>query len=103
MAKVSKEERVVQTVKKIVIGLVVLAGLTFFVLSARIFSVSVSNPDRYQSNYNKLSASEKSMVKSMKKTGEVQSKVMGTRRPTGGNGKFLDEVEKIHSKDKKNN
>ncbi len=102
MAKMSREEKLVQTVKKIVIGLVVLAVLVFLTMSARIFNVSVSNPDRYQSNYNKLSSSEKSMVKSMKKTGEVQSKVMGSRRSTGGNGRFLDEVEKIHSKDKKN-
>ncbi|MCR5725173.1 MAG: hypothetical protein K6G80_08830 [Treponema sp.] len=102
MAKMSREEKLVQTVKKIVIGLVVLAVLVFLTMSARIFNVSVSNSDRYQSNYNKLSSSEKSMVKSMKKTGEVQSKVMGSRRSTGGNGRFLDEVEKIHSKDKKN-
>ena len=43
------------------------------------------------------------MVKSMKKTGEVQSKIMGTRRATGGNGKFLDEVERNHAKDQKKN
>lgn len=102
MAKISKEERLVLTVKKIVIGLVVLAALVFLVLSTLIFNVSQSSPDRYQSNYNKLSASEKSMVKSMKKTGEVQSKVMGTRRSTGGNGKFIDEVSSRHQNDKKN-
>ena len=100
MAKVSKEEKIVQTAKKIAIGLVVVAVLVFLALSAHIFSVSQSSPDRYQSNYNKLSASEKSMVKGMKKTGEVQSKVMGTGRATGGNGKFIDEVASRHQKDK---
>ena len=95
------EGKLQKTVKKVVIGLVVAAVISFLLLSAGIFNLSVSDPDRYQANYRKLTSSEKSMVKSMKKTGEVQSKVIGSRRSTGGNGKFLDEVEKNHRSDKK--
>lgn len=95
------EEKLQRNVKRVVIGLVIAAVISFLLLSAGIFNLSVSDPDRYQANYRKLTASEKNMVKSMKKTGEVQSKVMGSRRSTGGNGKFLDEVEKNHRADKK--
>ena len=101
MAKISSEEKIQRIVKGVVIGLVVTAVAAFLLMSAGIFHLSVSDSNRYQQNYRKLSSSEKSLVKSMKKTGEVQSKVIGTRRSTGGNGKFLDEVEKNHRADKK--
>ena len=103
MARRINEEKLVSLVRKIAIGLIVLAVLVFLIFSVKIFNMSASDPSRYQDNYRKLSNNEKSMVKSMKKTGEVQSKIMGTRRATGGNGKFLDEVERNHAKDKKKN
>ncbi len=103
MAKKINEEKLTSIVKKIAIGLVVLAVLVFMLMSVQIFNMSASDPSRYQDNYRKLTSNEKSMVKSMKKTGEVQSKIMGTRRATGGNGKFLDEVERNHAKDQKKN
>ena len=103
MARRINEEKLVSLVSKIEIGLIVLAVLVFLIFSVKIFNMSTSDPSRYQDNYRKLSSNEKSMVKSMKKTGEVQSKIMGTRRATGGNGKFLDEVERNHAKDQKKN
>ena len=103
MTKKINEEKLTSIVKKIAIGLVVLAVLVFMLMSVQIFNMSASDPSRYQDNYRKLTSNEKSMVKSMKKTGEVQSKIMGTRRATGGNGKFLDEVERNHAKDQKKN
>ena len=103
MAKKINEEKLTGIVKKIAIGLVVLAVLVFMLMSVQIFNMSASDPSRYQDNYRKLTSNEKSMVKSMKKTGEVQSKIMGTRRPTGGNGKFIEEVERNHAKDQKKN
>ena len=78
------------------------AGIVFLIFSARIFSLSQSSPGQYEKNFSKLSVTEKNMVRKMKKTGEVQSKVIGTRRATGGNGKFINEVEKNHRSDKKN-
>jgi len=95
------EDKLISIVKKAVIGLVIAAGLIFLVLSAKIFSVSVSSPNQYERNFSRLSVPEKSMVNQMKKTGEIQSKMIGPRRATGGNGKFLDEVEKNHRRDKK--
>lgn len=103
MAKKLNEEKILNIVKKTVIGLVVAAILVFLLMSVQVFNMSTSNPDRYNDNYRKLTSNEKSMVKSMKKTGEVQSKIMGTRRNTGGNGKFIEEVERNHNKDKKKN
>ena len=88
------EDKLISIVKKAVIGLVIAAGLIFLVLSAKIFSVYVSSPNQYERNFSRLSVPEKSMVNQMKKTGEIQSKMIGPRRATGGNGKFLDEVEK---------
>ena len=101
MAKINDEKKIERIVKGIVIGLVVAAVFSFLLLSSGIFNMSVSDPYRYESNYSKLSSSEKSMVRSMKKTGEVQSKVIGTRRSVGGNGKFIDEVSRKHQSDKK--
>ena len=103
MTKKINEEKLTSIVKKIAIGLVVLAVLVFMLMSVQIFNMSASDPSRYQDNYRKLTSNEKSMVKSMKKTGEVQSKIMGTRRATGGNGKFIEEVERNHAKDQKKN
>ena len=103
MAKKINEEKLTGIVKKIAIGLVVLAVLVFMLMSVQIFNMSASDPSRYHDNYRKLTNNEKSMVKSMKKTGEVQSKIMGTRRATGGNGKFIEEVERNHAKDQKKN
>ena len=103
MARKINEEKLTSIVKKIAIGLVVLAVLVFMLMSVQIFNMSASDPSRYQDNYRKLTSNEKSMVKSMKKTGEVQSKIMGTRRATGGNGKFIEEVERNHAKDQKKN
>lgn len=103
MAKKINEEKLTSIVKKIAIGLVVLAVLVFMLMSVQIFNMSAFDPSRYQDNYRKLTSNEKSMVKSMKKTGEVQSKIMGTRRATGGNGKFIEEVERNHAKDQKKN
>ncbi len=94
------EDKLISIVKKAVIGLVIAAGLIFLVLSAKIFSVYVSSPNQYERNFSRLSVPEKSMVNQMKKTGEIQSKMIGPRRATGGNGKFLDEVEKNHRRDK---
>ena len=101
MAKITDEEKIQRIVKRVGIGLVVAAVISFLLMSAGIFNLSVSDPYRYESNYSKLSSSEKNMVRSMKKTGEVQSKVVGTRRSVGGNGKFIDEVSKKHQSDKK--
>ena len=101
MAKLN-EEKLIEIVKKTAIGLVIAAGIVFLIVSARIFSLSQSSPGQYEKNFSKLSVTEKNMVRKMKKTGEVQSKVIGTRRATGGNGKFINEVEKNHRSDKKN-
>ena len=95
------EDKLISIVKKAAIGLVIAAGFIFLVLSAKIFSVSISSPNQYERNFARLSVPEKSMVNQMKKTGEIQSKMIGPRRATGGNGKFLDEVEKNHRKDKR--
>ena len=96
------EEKLIGIVKKTAIGLVITAALVFLLVSAKIFSVSQASPGQYEKNFSKLSVTEKNMVRKMKKTGEVQSKVIGTRRSTGGNGKFINEVEKNHRSDKKN-
>lgn len=96
------EDKLVKITKNISILLVIVAVLVFFNLSSKIFHFSVSNPVTYEVNYNRLSAPEKSVASSMKKTGEVQSKVLGPRRGSGrGGSKFFDEVEKVHGKSKK--
>lgn len=101
MAKRIDQEKLLKAVKKCVIGLVTIAILVFLYMSVQIFNLSTSDPDSFRAKFRQLSSTEKSMVKSMKKTGEVQSKFMGPSRSTGGNGKFIEEVEKKHKKDRK--
>ena len=91
------EAKIVQTVKSVSILLVIAAVLTFLGLSSKIFHFSEANPVMYEINYNRLSAPGKGVATSMKKTGEVQSKVLGPQRGNGkGGSKFFDEVEKVH-------
>ena len=91
------ENKLVQTVKSISILLVIAAVLTFLGLSSKIFHFSEEQPVLYEMNYNRLSTPSKGVATSMRKTGEVQSKVLGPRRGTGhGGSKFFDEVEKVH-------
>ena len=91
------EKRLVSAVKKTAILLVVAAVLTFLGLSSKLFSFSEQHPVEYELSYNRLSAPEKGVATSMKKTGEVESKVLGPQRGSGkGGSKFFDEVERIH-------
>ncbi len=95
------EKKLVETVKHISILLVIAFILTFCALSSKIFHFSEANPTQYEFNYNRLSVPGKGVASSMKKTGEVQSKVLGPQRGNGrGGSKFFDEVEKIHGKKK---
>ena len=50
MAKKINEEKLTSIVKKIAIGLVVLAVLVFMLMSVQIFNMSASDPSRYQDN-----------------------------------------------------
>lgn len=94
------EKKIFQTVKNIAILLAITAVLTFLGLSSKIFHFSETNPVMYEINYNRLSTPGKGIATSMKKTGEVQSKVLGPQRGSGkGGSKFFDEVEKVHGKD----
>ncbi|MBR1536792.1 MAG: hypothetical protein IJ630_07630 [Treponema sp.] len=96
------EKKIVQTVKSISILLVIGAVLTFLGLSSKIFHFSENNPVMYEMNYNRLSIPGKGVATSMKKTGEVQSKVLGAKRGNGrGGSKFFDEVEKVHGNSRK--
>ncbi|WP_407427367.1 hypothetical protein [Treponema sp.] len=96
------EAKLVQTVKSISILLVIAGIITFLALSSKIFHFSESNPVMYEINYNQLSTPGKGVATSMKKTGEVESKVLGPRRGNGkGGSKFFDEVEKVHGKGSK--
>ena len=96
MGKIN-EEKLIDIVKKTSIGLVIVAALVFLLVSAKIFSVSQASPGQYEKNFSKMSVTEKNMVRKMKKTGEVQSKVLGPHRGRGkGGSKFFDEVEKVH-------
>lgn len=95
------DSKIVRTVKSISILLVIAAALTFLGLSSKIFHFSEANPVTYEMNYNRLSVPEKGVATSMKKTGEVQSKVLGPQRGIGNGGsKFFDEVEKVHGRDR---
>ena len=96
------EQKLLDTIKKSSILLVVAALLTFLGLSSKIFTFSEINPLAYEINYNSLSIPGKGVATSMKKTGEVESKVLGPQRGNGkGGSKFFDEVEKIHGTTKK--
>jgi len=95
------EEKLLQVVKKVVLGLVALAILVFLVLSIKIFTFSTQNRTEFSRNYRNLSRDERSVISTMRKTGELQSSFWGPTRSTGGNGKFLDEVERRHRDDRK--
>ena len=91
------EKRIIQNVKSIAILLVIAAILAFLIGSSKVFHFSEENPYHYEMNYNRLSTPGKGIATSMKKTGEVQSKVLGPHRGNGNGGsKFFDEVEKVH-------
>ena len=95
------DEKLVEIVKRTSIALAVIAVLLFLGLSSKIFNFSVNNPVQYEINYNSLSVPGKGVATSMKKTGEVESKVLGPQRGRGkGGSKFFDEIEKIHGSGK---
>lgn len=96
------DKKIVHTAKTVAILLVIAAIFTFLGLSSKIFRFSETNPYMYEINYNRLSIPGKGVATSMKKTGEVQAKVLGPRRGNGkGGSKFFDEVEKVHGNSKK--
>lgn len=92
----TKAEKII---KKISIGLVIIAIITFLIVSSKVYNTPQK---QFEQNYSKLTIKEKKMAKTLKKTGEVQSKVIGKNR-VKGNGKFIDEVQKTHKNDKKKN
>lgn len=87
-------------IKRISIGLIIVAIITFLTVSAIVYNTSQNSPQKYEQNYRKLTQKQKQITKSMKKTGEIQSKIAGKKRNTGGNGTFVDEVSKNHKNDK---
>lgn len=90
--------KIVQKVKGIAIFLVVVAVLSFFIGSGKISHFSETNPVMYQMNYNRLSNTGKTVASSMKKTCEVQARLLGPTRGNGNGGsKFFDEVGRKHS------
>lgn len=96
------EAKIVQNMKGVAILLVIAAVLTFLGLSSKIFHFSEENPVQYEMNYKRLSSPGRGVATSMKKTGEVESKVLGPQRGNGkGGSKFFDEVEKVHGKGSK--
>lgn len=98
MVIVIDDDKLLKTCKAIAIILVVAAVVVFLALSSKIFHFSQDNPLRYQQNYAALNRPEKTMVSSMRKTGEVQSSVIGKNRGNGNGGsKFFDEVSRVHS------
>lgn len=102
MDRRTEELMLVQKVKRFSIIMVIAAVILFLGLSSTIFNYSVSHSYQYQMNYNRLSSAGRSLVASMKKTGEFESKVLSARRAPSGaaktGGKFFDEVASIHSK-----
>ena len=91
------DKKIVKTAKTAAILLVAAFVVVFLALSSKVFHFSESNPYQYQADYERLSAPEKGVAASMRKRGEVQSKVLGTNRRANGKGNgFFDEVEKIH-------
>lgn len=93
-------ERLQRRVRIVSIALLAIALLVFLVCSALVYKVSIDSPHSYETQYRSLSNNQKSIIKSMKKTGEIESKVAGKNRNTGGNGTFVEEVQKNHRKDK---
>ena len=101
MDKRTEEMIVVNKVKRFSISMLVVAGILFLGLSSTIFNYSVTHSYQYQMKYNRLSSAGKSLVSSMKKTGEFESKVLSARKTAGNaktGGKFFDEVASIHRK-----
>lgn len=92
-------QNVQQKVKNASIFLVVIAVFSFFIGSSRIYHFSEKNPVMYQFNYNRLSNTGKHLADSMKKTCEVQQKLLGPSRGNGNGGsKFFDEVSRRNRK-----
>ncbi|MBQ0052326.1 MAG: hypothetical protein KBT11_09745 [Treponema sp.] len=93
------EAKLVQTAKNIAILLVIAFVFTFLGMSSKVFHFSETNPMQYEINYNRLSTPGKGVASSLRKTGEVESKVLGKERGRGkGGSKFFEAVEKIHKK-----
>ena len=98
MVIVIDDEKLVHNCKVVSILLVIAAVIVFLALSSKIFHFSESNPIQYQRNFSLLNMPEKHVVSSMRKTGEVQSNVLGKNRGHGNGGsKFFDEVSRVHS------
>ena len=92
-------QKVFQKVKNASIFLVVIAVFSFFIGSSKIYHFSEKNPVMYQFNYNRLSNTGKHLADSMKKTCEVQQKLLGPSRGNGNGGsKFFDEVSRRNRK-----
>ena len=99
MKKSIDDQKVIQQVKGISIFLVIIAVFAFFIGSSKIFHFSETNPVMYEINYNHPSNTGKHVANSMKKTCEVQSKILGPTRGNGhGGSKFFDEVSKKRRK-----
>ena len=92
-------QKVLQKVKNASICLVVIAVFSFFIGSSKIYHFSEKNPVMYQFNYNRLSNTGKHLADSMKKSFEVQQKILGPSRGNGNGGsKFFDEVSRRNKK-----
>ncbi|MCR5253828.1 MAG: hypothetical protein K6C98_08965 [Treponema sp.] len=92
-------QKVLQKVKNISIFLVVIAVFSFFIGSNKIYHFSEKNPVMYAVNYNRLSNTGKHLADSMKKTCEVQERILGPTRGNGNGGsKFFDEVSRRNRK-----
>ncbi len=92
------DSKIVQKVKGVAIFLVIVAVFSFFIGSGKIAHFSETNPVMYQINYSQLSNTGKTLASSMKKTCEVQSKLLGPSRGNGNGGsKFFDQVGQKHS------
>ncbi|MCR5725172.1 MAG: hypothetical protein K6G80_08825 [Treponema sp.] len=99
MTKEQEEALLVNKVKHFSLVMVAAAAVLFLTLSSTIFNYSVTHSYQYQMKYNRLSSAGKSLVASMKKTGEFESKVLSVRRTSASakrGGRFFDEVANIH-------
>ena len=92
-------QKILQKVKNFSIFMVVVAVFSFFIGSSKIYHFSEKNPLLYEVNYNRLSNTGKYLANSMKKTCEVQRKLLGPARGNGyGGSKFFDEVSRRNRK-----
>ena len=92
-------QKMIQRVKNVSIFMVVIAVFAFFIGSSKIYHFSEKNPVMYQFNYNRLSNTGKHLANSMKKTCEIQTRILGPSRGNGhGGSKFFDEVSRRNSK-----